>query len=237
LDLTRDTHRASEAVEQVLATLAQLRPASSDAASPTLLREEQMLGRIARQFRLPEEQLRNRMVALRKARQSRPAPQRRDLPQTPAPAQPSTKLTAWDRDLLSLALLDPSYLTRIEAAANRPKFSSPIAERIYRKCLELAAEHQPVTFDQLLLEFDDAATKSVLVSLDDFCQDEALHQGDREQWLQDLLSVGERRQGEELRRRTLAAAKTNQDDAEALLARFCEEARPKQLSQYERRKK
>ena len=47
LDLSTDTHRASEAVEQVLATLAQLRPASSDAASPTLLREEQMLGRIA----------------------------------------------------------------------------------------------------------------------------------------------------------------------------------------------
>ncbi len=68
LDLSTDTHRASEAVEQLLATLAQLRPASSGAASPALLREEQMLGRIARQFRLPEEQLRNRMTALRRAR-------------------------------------------------------------------------------------------------------------------------------------------------------------------------
>jgi hypothetical protein len=35
----------------------------------------------------------------------------------------------------------------------------------------------------------------------------------------------------------LAAAQTNQNDAEALLARFCEESRSKQLHQYERRKK
>ena len=70
LDLSTDTHRASEAVEQVLGTLAQLRPASAEASSPTLLREQQMLGRIAREFRLPEEQLRKRLTALRKARQA-----------------------------------------------------------------------------------------------------------------------------------------------------------------------
>lgn len=151
--------------------------------------------------------------------------------------QAPAKLTAWDRDLLALVLLDPTYLARIEGAENRPSFTSPVAEQIYRKCLELAVESQPVSFDRLLLEFDDAAFKKVLVSLDDFCQDEALHQGDREQWLQDLLSVGERRQGEEQRRQALAAAKTNQEDAESLLARFCEESRHKQLSQFERRKK
>ena len=87
------------------------------------------------------------------------------------------------------------------------------------------------------LEFDDAATKSVLVSLDEFCQDEERHQGDRELWLQDLLSAADRRQDEQQRRQPLAAAKTNQDDAESLLARFCEESRPKQLGHYERRKK
>jgi DNA primase len=237
LDLSTDTHRASEAVEQVLATLAQLRPASSEAASPTLLREQQMLGRIARQFRLPEEQLRNRMSALRKARQTRPAGMRRDTAEAPVPSQPAAPLTAWDRDLLALVLLEPAYLTRIEAAPNRPGFTSPAAERIYRKCVEFARGGQSVSFDRLMLEFDDAATKSVLVSLDEFCQDDARQQGDRELWLQDLLSAADRRQDETQRRELLAAAKTNQNDAEALLARFCEESRSKQLHQYERRKK
>jgi DNA primase len=237
LDLSTDIHRASEAVEQVLATLAQLRPASSEAASPTLLREQQMLGRIARQFRLPEEQLRNRMSALRKARQTRPAGMRRDTIDVPTPPQPAAPLTAWDRDLLALVLLEPAYLTRIEAAPNRPGFTSPAAERIYRKCVEFARGGQSVSFDRLMLEFDDAATKSVLVSLDEFCQDDARQQGDRELWLQDLLSAADRRQDETQRRELLAAAKTNQNDAETLLARFCEESRSKQLHQYERRKK
>jgi DNA primase len=237
LDLSTDTHRAAEAVEQVLATLAQLRPASRDAASPTLLREQQMLGRIARQFRLPEEQLRNRMTALRRARQSRPTNLRRDSAETPAPVQSSAPLTAWDRDLLALVLLEPAYLTRIEAAANRPKFTSTAAQRIYGRCVELAHAGQPIDFARLLLEFDDAETKSVLVSLDEFCQDDERQKGDRELWLQDLLSAAVRRQDEQQRRRTLEAAKTNQDDAESILARFCEESRSKQLGHYERRKK
>ncbi len=63
LDTLTDTHRASQAAEQMLATLAQIRPAGGGASSQTLLREEQMLGRIARQFHLPEEQLRNRLTA------------------------------------------------------------------------------------------------------------------------------------------------------------------------------
>jgi len=237
LDLSTDTHRAAEAVEQVLATLAQLRTTSSDAASPMLIREQQMLGRIARQFRLPEEQLRNRMTALRHARQSRPANMRRDAAETPAPAERSAPLTVWDRDLLALVLLEPAYLSRIEGAANRPKFTSDAAERIYGKCVEWVHATQPIDVDRLLLEFDDAETKSVLVSLDEFCQDEQRHQADRELWLQDLLSAADRQQDERQRRQLLAAAQTNQSDAESLLARFCAEARPKQLNQYERRKK
>ena len=237
LDLSTDTHRAAEAVEQVLATLAQLRPAASDAASPVLLREQQMLGRIAREFRMPEEQLRVRMAALRRARQSRPATSRQAAVETAPASERPAPLTAWDRDLLALVLLEPAYLTRIEAATNRPNFTSPAANRIYRKCVELAANGQQIDFNRLLLEFDDAETKSVLVSLDEFCQDEERNQGDRELWLQDLLSAADRRQDEQQRRRQLAAAKTNQDDAEALLASFCEEARPKQLGHFERRKK
>ncbi len=88
-----------------------------------------------------------------------------------------------------------------------------------------------------MLEFDDAETKNVLVILDEFCQDDQRQKGDRELWLQDLLSAADRQQDEKRRRQTLAAAKTNQDDAESLLASFCEESRAKQLNQYERRKK
>ena len=79
LDTLTDTHRASQAVEQVLATLAQIRPASARRIA-RLLREQQMLGRIARQFHLPEEQLRNRLTALRRDRSSAVRPARAATP-------------------------------------------------------------------------------------------------------------------------------------------------------------
>ncbi len=237
LDISTDTHRATEAVEQVLATLAQLRTASRDTASPILLREQQILGRIARQFRLPEEQLRNRLTAIRRARQSRPTTARSDSSDNPESEQQMPTLTAWDRDLLALVLMEPAYLARIEAATHRPKFTLPEAQRIYSKCVELFHLGQPISFAQLLLEFDDAHTKSLLVSLDEFCQDEQRQQGDREQWLQDLLSAADRRQDQEQRIRVLEAAKSNQADAESLLSQFFQESRSKQLGHLERRKK
>src|SRR5205814_10276578 len=60
LDTLTDTHRASQAAEQLLATLAQLRPAGSGATSTSLLREGQMLSRSARQLHVPEDKLRTR---------------------------------------------------------------------------------------------------------------------------------------------------------------------------------
>src|SRR5205823_2223763 len=74
LDTLADTHRASQAAEQLLATLAQLRPAGGGATSTSLLREEQMLSRIARRFHLPEEKLRSRLTALRRDTRGRQRP-------------------------------------------------------------------------------------------------------------------------------------------------------------------
>jgi hypothetical protein len=71
LDTLVDTHRASQAAEQLLSTLAQIRPAHGGANSTALLREEQMLGRIARQFHLSEERLRSRLISLRRGARRR----------------------------------------------------------------------------------------------------------------------------------------------------------------------
>src|SRR4051812_30586325 len=103
LDTLTNTHRASQAAEELLATLAHLRPAGGGATSTTLLREEQMLSRIARQFHLPEETLRSRLTALR--RDARGRQHRRDGDQrsaSAAPSGPATKparlsdLPTWD---------------------------------------------------------------------------------------------------------------------------------------------
>src|SRR4051812_26567641 len=114
LDTLIDTHRASQAAEDILAALAQLRPAggSPAAGSATLLREEQMLSRIAHRFHMPEERLRSRLGAIRREASARP---NRSQPTANAQTESALRfadLPAWDRDLLELMLLEPTMVPR-----------------------------------------------------------------------------------------------------------------------------
>ena len=244
LDTLTDTHRASQAAEQMLATLAQIRTAGGGASSQTLLREEQMLSRIARKFHLPEEQLRSRLTSLRRAARPRSgAP--RDITLQTESGQPVggtadeptrlAELPVWDRELLELFLLEPSYRARILITIEPAAFTSNAARRIYQMCGRLAENGEPCDFDRLLGALDDVNLKSLLVSLDEACATK--ESADRERWLADLLETHRRRREETEHRRDLAAARQNAGDAEQLLAQFCEQSKSKHLTDYERRKK
>jgi DNA primase len=235
LDAPTDTHRASPAVEQVLSTLALIRPTSGQAASATLLREQQMLGRIARRFHLPEEQLRNRLVALRRKARSRPTATRTEAAESGPPPRPFVALPACDRDLLELILLEPGCLPRIESAIDRTAIESEAARRIFDACARLVHGGQSCDFQRLSLEFDDSETKNLLVTLVESSQAKA--SADQQQWLHDLIASAERRRDDRRHRLALDAAHHDRDDAETLLARFYSESRAKQLSELERRKK
>jgi DNA primase len=250
LDTLTDTHRASQAAEQMLATLAQIRPAGGGASSQTLLREEQMLGRIARKFHLPEEQLRSRLGALRRESRRPQRPQvsgvrfqvsegRTTDPDNRHPT-PDTwprlaELPAWDRDLLELLILEPHFINRIAEVVEPNALISPAARCIYETCCRLVDSGEPCEFKRLMIEFDDPGLKNLLVSLDESCATK--ESADRERWLADLLETYRRRQDESERRLALATARQNSSDAEQLLARFCEQSKSKHLTDYERRKK
>jgi DNA primase len=242
LDTLTDTHRASQAAEQLLATLAQLRPAAADATSTTLLREEQMLSRIARRFHLPEESLRTRLVALRREASGRQRNRVADQPATASQNRTSSQpvrladLPTWDRELLELLLAEPSIVTRVDEMIEAEALTSPVARRIYITCCRLAHEGQGDDFGRLLAEFDDSQIKNLLVQLDESCSTKT--KADRERWLADLLETNRRRREEGERRTDLAAARENSgDEAEQLMTQFFKQTRPKHLSEYERRKK
>lgn len=244
LDTLVDTHRASQAAEQLLGTLAQIRPAGGSASSETMLREEQMLGRIARKFHLQEESLRSRLVAIRHAARSRPAAQRPASDSTPSGDQSRARavvptrladLPTWDRGLLELLILDPSYTTRLQEAIQPAAISSPAARAIFVACCRLAEQGDSQDFGRLLAEFDDPAMKNLLVVLDESAATKA--NADRDRWLADLFETYRRRADETQRRAVLAAARQSDASAEQLLAQFCEQTKSKHLSEYERRKK
>ncbi len=238
LDTLTDTHRASQAAEQLLGTLAQLRPAAAGASSATLLREEQMLSRIARRFHLPEESLRTRLNALRREAASRPRNQRADDEDRVAlPSQPLrlTDLNAWDRGVLELIILDPTFIAHVTGRIQPADFDSAAARRIFIACCRLAEETPEGDFGRLLAVFDEPEMKSLLVQLDESCTLKA--KADRQRWLADLLETHRRRGEEKERRSFLAAARQGVDNAEQLLAEFCNQAKSKHQIEYERRKK
>ncbi len=241
LDTLTDTHRASQAAEQLLASLAPIRPASSE----TLLREQQMLSRIARKLHLPEEQLRNRLVAMRRDAQQRQSSPRTAAAGASASSSAATsaekvpslsELSPLDRGLLELVLLDPSFLARVTAVIDPDVIESPAARRIFTACCRLAEEGEPLSFSRLLTAFDDPAMKNLLTQLDTECTEKGLT-ADRERWLRDLVETQSRRRQGADRRLELARAQQNTSEAEQLLARFCEQSRTKHLNEYERRKK
>jgi DNA primase len=238
LDTLTDTHRASQAAEQLLGTLAQLRPTGAGASSTTLLREEQMLSRIARRFHLPEEKLRSRLNSIRREATTRPRSQRaEDDDARPAAKQPLrlADLVAWDRGVLELIILDPTLIPRVAVGVEPADFTSPAARRIYLACCRLAEEAPEGDFGRLLTMFDEPEMKSLLVQLDESCAVKA--KADRERWLADLLDTHRRLDEEKDRRTYLAAARQSSDNAEQLLAEFCEQAKQKHLNDFERRKK
>jgi replicative DNA helicase len=151
------------------------------------------------------------------------------------PLSPRTAaLPAWDRELLELILLEPAYISRIESTIDRSAIESDIARRIFDACLRLFHAEQPCDFQRLSLEFDDVETQNLLVTLAELSQAKA--SADREQWWHELQTSADRRLDERRRRQQLEAAQHSSDDAEALLERFCNESRTKQLSEFERRK-
>jgi hypothetical protein len=91
------------------------------------------------------------------------------------------------------------------------------------------------SLSQLLTEFDDPRVKNLLVGIDE--QSSAKPPTEPERLLQDVLNAYERRQAELNRRATLAAARQDSNDAEQLLAQFCEQSKSKHRTDYERRKK
>jgi DNA primase len=236
LDTLTDTHRTAQAAEHLLATLASIRP-SSGATSEAIVREDQMLSRIARQFHLAEETLRTRLTAIRRSARPRGAASR-PVVADPAVTRATPRLAdlpTFDRGVLELVLLDPSLIARLRPAVESASLMSDAGQRIYAACCRLVEDGWQNDFGRLLAEFDDPAMKNLLVQLDESCQNKA--STDRERWLADLLELNERRSKEAADRKRLAAARQSDDNAEQLLAQFREQARSKHLSEYERRKK
>jgi hypothetical protein len=180
-------------------------------SSAFVLREQQVLSRLSREFRLPEEQLRARLRDLRRVSQRSDARSAAAIAGDTASEETATKkVSAFERELLELALTDAAHARKLGANILADELSSPLARGLYKLMLEALKRGDWVDFQRLMLAVEDAATKSLLVELDEACQAKA--GSDASQRLQDLLSRRERGREDAERQEELAALRDKRFD-------------------------
>ena len=171
IDLLRDTHRANQALEQLLTIISKAPRLTADTSSSRVVRERQIIARLAREFRLEDSVLRTRIVELRKA-----TPMRR--PQT-APVVTANitpnDLDPCDAELLELLTQHPELAATMLKEIAVSELTNDSTRVIYEKYEVVLKKGEPVEFTRILTELEDPQLKSLLVSLDEQATEKERH--------------------------------------------------------------
>ncbi|MBN1588060.1 MAG: DNA primase, partial [Pirellulales bacterium] len=164
VDLAGDVHGASQALDRMVSLLAK-------APRPTGLRrfrEEKILSRLATRFAVPELDIRTRLTELRRQ-------QRKPVyvsPGDPSPDERPVRIedlhqrAPTECELLELLVTFPALLAEARTEFSPEQITEEPLRRIYETSCRLADEGTLADFDRLMLEFDQADMKSLLVELD-----------------------------------------------------------------------
>ncbi|MEM9185406.1 MAG: DNA primase [Planctomycetota bacterium] len=215
-----DTHAASRAVELLLVTLAKVSTGVGAATSQALVREQSLLGRLARRFQLPEEGLRQRLATLRRSATRDTGP---TLPPAaseshgnapPEAHEPEattrlTGLTPLEVESLELLLEDATSARRVLETVSLDDLTSPVARRLHQACADCFAQRGVIDLHWLMDNGDERA-KSLLVEIDEARQDKA--GSDLTKRVDDLAAAVARRRDEAHRRGALAALREGRLD-------------------------
>ncbi|MCA9230350.1 MAG: DNA primase [Planctomycetales bacterium] len=167
LESAPGTHRSAQAVEEILDTLSRAFPAGSGASSSALVREQQVMTRLSRQFGIDEETLLTRLAGKRREQASRGQRSYRvDTPERQSLAQ-RQPISSWEKELLELLLLHPDQLPRLAEAIRAEDISNESCRRLYARAVQFQRQGQSVSFEKLMLATDEAEDKNLLVECDE----------------------------------------------------------------------
>ena len=168
LDLERDVHGASAALEEMVSIVAKAPRLRQDTRREDRFREEKILQRLSARFRVDEADVRRRLTALRRRAGNRPpAPRRDEAPPMEDGSLPPAKIGPAEREMLEILIRHPECLPEIRAEIDAARMAPGRCRMIYETCCRLFDEGIVPEFDRLMLRFDDPAIKSLLVELDE----------------------------------------------------------------------
>jgi DNA primase len=254
LDLDRDVHGATQALERLLAILARAPRLRADTTSEDRLREEKFLQRIAALFRVNETEVRRRLTALRRRMQDTGKTPIQPDAGSPAsttvsaeqavlkssgkphsktePAwRPGDAIDTYEREFAELLIVYPDTWAAARAAISPAELISPVLRRIYETGCRLLDVGVLPDFDRLILEFDDPSLKSLLVDLDEQGRAKGSRMAEPAELLSELLKAFQRREVEKQQPGQLVALREqnlDDDQEKDLLQKIVQQARSRQ---------
>ena len=185
IDLDHDILGSSQAIDKILGIVAQAPAKYGSTNTESIARLDRTLQKLAGRFRMSEEQLR-RMVRTKQRAATDKLHVHTDIVTETAISkteeedadeekseverwfdQPELMPDGLEREMLELWLLDPTAFYEFWETVSVERCRSPITRLIYKKCDDLIKRDKLVTFDHLIVAFNDLRLKSYLVDLDE----------------------------------------------------------------------
>ncbi len=162
VDLIRDTHQANQALESLLTALARVRKSQTGSASGAIL-ERQVLNRLAREFRVDQQQLNDRLEEARKQLREYKRFDRA-TPETSPVEKP--RLEPFEHELFELLLMQPDLSLPAVDALTVDQLETAPAKEIFQMYEQLVRQDVTADLRQLLLAFDTPEMKNLLAECD-----------------------------------------------------------------------
>jgi DNA primase len=235
VDVERDIHGATQAMERLLAIVAKAPRHRDDTTRDDRLREEKILQRLAARFRIHETEVRQQLTALR--RKSRPTLPRHRAAEQPgdaaqeAAAPSGERIDPWERVLLEVLIQYPQCVATTRATIAAERIASPPCRRIYEACCRLSDAGTEPSFEKLMLEFDQPAMQSLLVELDENGHAKGSPATDPEALIKELIRGYEKREAEKrgpAQTVALREGRLDEEQATELLAKIVQQKRTQQ---------
>ncbi len=231
IDLARDVHAAGEALERLVAIVARAPRLNSDTTAEARFREEKVLQRLAATFRVSEEDVRRRLTELRRGARGRTSSRRSEAGTPPEGTAMPVALPPWERELLELLLARPELVGRAAGSIAPEQLSAEACRRIFEASCRLMASGTVPDFDRLMLEFDQAEMKNLLVELDERGQAKGTREGNPNLLWKEIIRTKQRHEAEQRSPAALAALRDgglDEQQQDALLRKLIEQARSRQ---------
>jgi DNA primase len=167
IDLVRETHKANKALEVILTTISRGLPQGTMDASA--LRANQLLSRLAREFRLEIGDVREWFVQLRKdvAHKTPSRPIAIDGTELAEKTYRLADFSPRESELLELFVLHPELAPTALSEVAEDDLSADGAKLLFRTYRQLEEAGESLEFQFVLAQIEEPNVKNLLVQLDD----------------------------------------------------------------------